>query len=128
MNILKKNMNHLAYIFPKLQTVRDVVRQMPKNSRFRRLFEKWHGKQSQTLLKSAWQHLYRIYWSRWIKVTLKKSLPAICKIFRLFVTISTADKKYSLLNRHNLTKPIHMPLSKKQKTFLISFLKFSNLA
>ena len=50
-----------AYVFPKLQTEKDVVREMSKKTRFRRPFNKLHGKRSQTLLKSARQHLYHIY-------------------------------------------------------------------
>ena len=41
----------------------------------------------------------------------------LCKILRLFVNTLTDDDKYSLLNRDNLTLPIHMQLSQKQKTF-----------
>ena len=37
----------------------------------------------------------------------------------------TADDKYSLLNRDNLTQPISTRLSQKQKAFLIFFLAFS---
>ena len=37
----------------------------------------------------------------------------------------TADDKYSLLNRDNLTEPIPTPLSQKQKAFLLFFLAFS---
>ena len=37
----------------------------------------------------------------------------------------TADDKYSLLNRDNLTQPIATRLSQKQKTFFIFFLVFS---
>ena len=37
----------------------------------------------------------------------------------------TADDKYSLLNRDNLTQPIPTRLSEKQKTFFIFFLAFS---
>ena len=37
----------------------------------------------------------------------------------------TADGKYSLLNRDNLTQPIPTQLSQKQKAFLIFFLAFS---
>ena len=37
----------------------------------------------------------------------------------------TADDKYSLLNRDNLTQPIPTRLSQKQNTFLIFFLAFS---
>ena len=37
----------------------------------------------------------------------------------------TADDKYSLLNRDNLTQPIPTRLSEKEKTFLRFFLAFS---
>ena len=39
----------------------------------------------------------------------------------------TADDKYSLLNRDNLTQPIPTQLSQKQKTFAMFFLHFRNL-
>ena len=41
----------------------------------------------------------------------------IFKILGLFVNKWTADGKYSLLNRDNLTQPIQMQLSRKQKNF-----------
>ena len=41
----------------------------------------------------------------------------IYKILRLFVNTLTADDKHYLLNRDNLTQPIQMQLSQKQKTF-----------
>ena len=41
----------------------------------------------------------------------------LCKILRLFVNTLTDDDKYSLLYRDNLTQPIHIRLSIKQKTF-----------
>ena len=37
----------------------------------------------------------------------------------------TADDKYSLLNRDNLTQPIPTQLSQKQKAFFEFFLPFS---
>ena len=49
-----------------------------------------------------------------------------CKILRLFVNTLTADDKYSLLNRGNLTEAIEIPLAQKEKTFsgfFSSFLK-----
>ena len=39
------------------------------------------------------------------------------KIVRLFVKVLTSDDKHYLLNRDNLTQPIQMQLSKKQKKF-----------
>ena len=55
------------------------------------------------------------------------SLIVISKVLRLLVNTFTADGKYSLLNRDNLTQPIHMQLSQKQKLFVqffSAFLKF----
>ena len=39
------------------------------------------------------------------------------KILRLFVKTLTVNEKHYLLNRDNLTPPIHIQLSQKQKTF-----------
>ena len=50
----------------------------------------------------------------------------LCEILRLFVNTLTAHDKYSLANRDNLTQPIQIPFSQKQKTFsesLSAFLK-----
>ena len=41
----------------------------------------------------------------------------LCKILRLFVNTLSDDGKYSLLSRDNLTQPIQILLSPKQKTF-----------
>ena len=43
----------------------------------------------------------------------------------MFVKTLTADDKYSLLNRDNLTQPIRTPLSQKHKAFSEFFLPFS---
>ena len=48
----------------------------------------------------------------------------ICKIVRLFLNTLSADGKYSLFNRGNLTQPIQMPVSRKQKFFSESFSAF----
>ena len=44
LKILEKQMNLVADVFSKLGTANDVVRQMSKKSRFRRNFDKQHGK------------------------------------------------------------------------------------
>ena len=41
----------------------------------------------------------------------------IHKILRLFVNTLTVDRKDYLLNRDNLTQPIQIQLSQKQKSF-----------
>ena len=51
----------LAYVFPKSQTPKNVVKQMSKKSRFRGPLHKQYGKGDQTLVKSERHHLYHIY-------------------------------------------------------------------
>ena len=117
-------MTLITYLVPKLLTVKDVVRKMSKNSRFRRLFNKQHGKPSQILLKYARQQLYQLYWSLWSKFSWKNSLLVIWKILGLFVNTLTTDDKYSVLNTVNSTLPIQMKLSKKQIFFCQFFPTF----
>ena len=119
-----KKMILIAQVFPKLETPKNMVTLVSKKSSFKGSFGKQHGKRAQTLLKFAWQHLYHIYWSLWRQLTFKKFLLVICKISRLFPNTLSAHGKYSLLNRDNLTQPIQMQLSRKQKTFSEFFCAF----
>ena len=48
----------------------------------------------------------------------------LCKILGLFVNTLTDDDKYCLLYRDNLTQPIQIRLSQKQKTFSQFFSAF----
>ena len=109
-------------VFPKLQTPKEVVRKMPKNSRLKRPFNKQYGRQSQTLLKSARQRLCDISWCLWRNMSWKKNLFVIFKILGLFVHILSASDKYSVLNTENITQPIHMQLYE----FISAFLKCSS--
>ena len=127
MNIFKKKMTLIAEVFPKLRSPKNKVRSMSIKSRFNGSFKKQHGKCAQTLFKFAWQKLYHIYWSLWRQLTFKKFLLVICKISRLFSNTLSADGKYSLLNKDNLTQSIKTHLSRKQKTFSDFFLHFWNL-
>ena len=58
------------------------------------------------------------------QLSCKKSLLLICKILRLFVNTLSAVDKYSVPNRDNLTQPIQMQLSQKQKIFSELFFRF----
>ena len=117
-------MTLIADVFLKLRTQKNLVRSMPKKSRFKGSFKKQHGKCAQTLFKFAWQKLYHIYWSLWRQLSLKKFLLVIWKIWRLFLNTLSADGKYSLLNKDNLMQPIQMQVSRKQKTFSEFFSAF----
>ena len=110
-------MTLIAEVFPKLWSPKNKVKSMSIKSRCKGPFKKQHGKCPQTLFKFAWQKLYHNYWSLSRQLILKKFLSVISKISRLFPNTLSADGKYSLLNRDNLTQPIQMQLSRKQKTF-----------
>ena len=97
---------------------------MSKKSRFRGPFKKQHGKLAQLLFKSASQHLYHFQWSLTSQLSCKKSLLLTWKILGLLVNTLAADEKYPVLNRDNLTIPIQMQLSEKQKSFSIIFTAF----
>ena len=53
-------MTLIADLFPKLRTLKNVVRYMSKNSHFKVPFDREHGKRVQTLLRSEPQHRYHI--------------------------------------------------------------------
>ena len=117
MNIFLKKMTLIPDIFAKLRTQKNLVRSMSKKSRFKGSFKKQPGKCAQTLLKCQGQLISHIYWSLFRQLSYKKSLLVICKISRLFPNTLSADGKYSLLNRDNLTQPIQMQVSGKLKSF-----------
>ena len=127
MNIFKKKMTLIAYLFKRLQPAKNVLRYMCKRSRFRLPFQKEHGKRVSTLFKSERQHLRHIYCSTGTQFSGQKSLLGIWKSLRLFVNTTSAVDNCSLPNRDNLMQLIHMPLSQKLKIFLKFFLHFQNL-
>ena len=95
----------------------NVVRKMSKEPRFRRPFDKQHGKRAEALWKSTSQHLYYNHWSLPTQYTWKKSLLLTCQILGLLVNTLTADEKYLVLHRDNSRIRIQMEFSKKQKSF-----------
>ena len=97
---------------------------MPKKSGFRGYFDKQHGKSAQALLKSASQYLYHICLSLPTQLSRRMSLLLTCQILELLVNTLVADEKYPVLNRDNLTIPIQIQLSQKQKTVSLVFAAF----
>ena len=97
---------------------------MSKKSCWRGPFEKQHGKRAQPLFESASQTLYHNHRSLPRKLSWKNSLLLTCKILGLLVNTLATDEKYPVVNRDNLTIPIQMQLSQKQKTFAQFFAAF----
>ena len=97
---------------------------MSKKSCFRGPIDKQQGKRVQTLLKSAPQHLYHLYWLLLRLLSSKKSLLLTCQILRLLLNTLAADDKYPGIKRENLTIPNQMQLSQKWKPFSQFFAAF----
>ena len=84
-----------ASMFSELRNPKNVVRQMSKNFRFRRLFERQHGKRSEALLRSAPQ---LICWSLWTKLNWKNLVLVISKTLGLFVNTLATDNLWTPKN------------------------------
>ena len=84
---------------------------------FSRSLQKKNGKRAQRLLKAAQRYLYHICSSLCTIFSWKKPMLELCEILRLLVKRLTDDDKYSLLYRDNLTQPIQILLSEKEKPF-----------
>ena len=111
--------NNDAYRFCNFEITHseNVLRKMSKEPRYREPFDTPHGKSAEALLKSASQHLYHIHWSLPSQLSWKTSLFLTCQILGHLLNTLAADQKYPVVNRDNLTIPIKMQLSQKQKKF-----------
>ena len=84
----------IANVFPKLETVKDLVRPLSKKPCLRTPFDSQHVKAPQTLLKSAWEHFYHLFHyfegNRFRK--------CLSEILWVFVTTLIGDGKYHFGN------------------------------
>ena len=128
LDIFRKKLTLIAYLFLTLQPAKNVVRYMCKKSRFRLPLQKEHGKLVSTLFKFERQDLYHSYWSTGRQLSSKKSLLVISESLRLFLNTMSVVGKCSLPNRDNLMQPIHMQLSQKLQTCCSFIFHFRNLA
>ena len=100
----------IAHVFPKIDTVKDLVRPLSKKYRFRRFLDSQRVKGSQTLVKFAWEHFYHIFPSLWGEIICKISPLFKFKIIGVFVNTFTVEAKYPETHCENLPFPIQMIL------------------
>ena len=127
LKILKEKMTVIANVFPKLQTVKDLVRPCSKKCRFRTPFDSQYVKASLERVKSASKNFYHIFSPVCEKLICKISPLVICEIIVWFRKTFTTNEKYLVRDCENLPSPIQMQLSQKRKTFLQFFFHFWNL-
>ena len=90
---------------------------MPKKPRVRTLMDSHHVKGSETMLKSARQYFFHIFWSLCKRIGSKNYILVVSEILRLFFNILTPDEKYSLSTSECLAQTIQMQLSQNEKIF-----------
>ena len=100
---------------------------MSKKFRFTGSSEKQHDKRTQERLKPSWNRFYHFHWTLQGQLSWKKSLLFPWKILGLLFNTLAADENFPVPNRENLTIPIQMQLSQKQKTSFNFWMHFWNL-
>ena len=102
---IEKKTIFTANVFLILQTVKDLVRPLPRNRRFRTSFESQHVKASETLVKSAWEHFYRTFSSLWGDMMSEISPLVKFEILGVFNNTLTTDDKYPVQDCQKLQFP-----------------------
>ena len=108
LNVLKTKMIVIANVFPKLQTVKNLVGTLSKRRHFRARFDSQLVKSSQILAKSQWERFYHDFSSFSGKLIWKMSPLVLGEILGAFVNTLTHDGKYPAPDCKNLQLAIQM--------------------
>ena len=127
LNILKEKVIVIPNVFPKLQTVKNLVRTLSKENRFRTGFGSQHVKSSEILVKTPFERFFHVFPSFSRKLVWKMSPLVLGEILGVFVNTLNPESKYPVQDGENLEIPIQMQLSEKRKTFSQFFLPFLEL-
>ena len=117
LTILKKKMTLTPFLFPKLRSPKTWLEKCLKGS----VLENPSASNMVNMPKQFWNQYHSTltifidHYQR--QLSLKKSLLLTRKTLGLLLNTLAADEKYLVLHRDNLTIPIQMQLSPKQKTF-----------
>ena len=114
----------IAYVFPKLQTVKDFLNPISWKRHVRASVDSQHVNGCQTLVKSAWENFYHNFWPLWGEMICKMPPLLNIEILRMFVNTLTVDHKYPVQYCENLHFPIQIQLVVKWKTFSEFFVPF----
>ena len=123
--ILKKNMIVIANVFPKLQTVKNLVRPLSKKRPFRTCFDSEHVKASQLLAKSWWEPFYHFLFSFSRKLIWNVSPLALGEVLGRFVNTFECRWQLSCSWLWEFAIPSWNPIIWKTKTFFWSFFSIS---
>ena len=109
--IFEKKMIVIAYVFPKFQAAKDLLKPLSWKCRFGASLDSQHVNGCQTLVKSTWEHFYHIFWPLLGEMIWKMSPLLKLEILRVFLNTLTADEEYPVRNCEILHFPIQMQLN-----------------
>ena len=119
-NILKQKMIVIANVFPKLQTVKNLLGSLSKKRRFRTRFDSRHAKASE-ILRISMTSLLICFFITLRNLIWKMSPLVLGEFLRVFVNTLTAGGKFPVEHCENLPLSIQMQLSEKQKNIFDFF-------
>ena len=122
--ILKKKMIVIAIMFPKLQTLKNFVRDICKKRHFATRLKTQHYKVSQTLANSRWERFYHVFPSFREKLIWKISPIILGEILGMFLDTLSDDGKYPIEDWENFPLPIQRQLPQNLKIFSQFFVGF----
>ena len=111
LKIFKEKNIVIANVFPKLRTVKDLVRLLSKKRRLKTSLDSEHVKESQKLVTSVWEHFYHIFLSVWGEMISKIAPLLKFQIIGIFVNTMTADYQCPVPDSKNFLFPIQIQLS-----------------
>ena len=114
----------IANVFPKLQTVKDLVRKLSRKLRFRTTFDSQHVKGFQKLVKSSSGDFYHIFSLLWDTLIWKMSLLVICKSKRCFLTHWLTMTSITFGNERNCGSQSKCNCLRNEKSFFQFFVLF----
>ena len=124
LNIFKKKKIFIATVFPKLQTVKDLVRPLSEKCSFKNFSGSEHVKGPQTFVELEWEHFYDIFSSLWEEMIWKIDSLLKFDILGLFVNTLAANYKYSVQDCENSSFSIQTQLSWKRTIFSQFYVPF----
>ena len=127
LKILKKGMIVIANVFPKVQTVKVLVRQISKKIRFRTLFDIQHVKASQILAKSSWERFCQVFPSFSGKLICQMAPLVLGEVLVLFFNRLSADGKCPVISCETLHSQFKYNDLKNENIFLNFVFHFWNL-
>ena len=105
-------------VFPRVETVKILVRSLCKKRRFRTRFESQHVKASQKLAKSPWEPFCHVVSSFSENLIPKISPLILLEVLAVFVNRLTANGKYPVQDSGNFQLPIQMQWSQKRNIYV----------